>query len=58
VVEEFAAGVFIIADEEIAYGADLMSDTDLHRDDGNDGIDLFCEIVLLMASKWMNYSSS
>jgi hypothetical protein len=56
--EEYVAGVFVTADEEIAYGASLMSETDLHRDDGNDGIDVFCEVVLLMASKWVHYNSN
>ena len=57
VAEEYAnlaaekeAGVFVNADDEIEHVQDILRDWDLAADDGNWGIDMYCQAVLAVSS--------
>ncbi|KAF9544594.1 hypothetical protein CPC08DRAFT_649584 [Agrocybe pediades] len=43
--EEREAGIFVDDDEEIAEARELLKGLDFERDDGNFGIDVYCEAV-------------
>lgn len=47
---EKAAGVFVNEDEEIQEAREILKDMDLTADDGNSGIDVYCEAVLRITS--------
>ncbi|KAG6914284.1 hypothetical protein DXG01_001300 [Tephrocybe rancida] len=46
--EEREAGLFINEDEELAWARDILKDINLTRDDGNEGIDVFCQAKLVL----------
>ncbi len=45
-----AGGILLNKDEELKYGRQLMQDYDFERDDGNWGIEVYCEAVQTMTS--------
>ncbi|TFK50896.1 hypothetical protein OE88DRAFT_1630323 [Heliocybe sulcata] len=47
---EREAGLFVNADDEIQWARDIIGGMDLERDDGNWGIDLYCQAVVLLSS--------
>ncbi|KAF9004171.1 hypothetical protein BDZ89DRAFT_1145726 [Hymenopellis radicata] len=46
-----AGGILLNKDEELEYGRQLMQDYDFERDDGNWGIEVYCEAVQTMTSR-------
>jgi hypothetical protein len=50
--EERAAGVSVNGEDELYEVKELIADVDLNADDGNWGIDVYCEAVILLASRF------
>ncbi|KAK6984052.1 hypothetical protein R3P38DRAFT_2536338 [Favolaschia claudopus] len=48
--EERAGGILVNGDEDLAAAAELLGDFDCGRDDGNWGIEVYCEAVVRMIS--------
>jgi hypothetical protein len=48
--EEKEAGVFVTGDDEIEEARDILRDWDLASEDGNWGIDMYCQAVLAVSS--------
>ena len=49
--EEREAGVAVNGDDELMEAENMLADLDLDAEDGNWGIDVYCEAVILMISK-------
>ncbi|KAK7015753.1 Integrase catalytic domain-containing protein [Favolaschia claudopus] len=48
---ERAGGILVNGDEDLTAAAELLGDFDCDRDDGNWGIEVYCEAVIIMTSK-------
>ena len=48
--EEKEAGVFVTGDDEIEQAPYILQDWDLASEDGNWGIDMYCQAVLAVSS--------
>ncbi|KAK7012462.1 hypothetical protein R3P38DRAFT_2550252 [Favolaschia claudopus] len=48
--EERESGILVNGDEDLAAAAELLGDFDCDRDDGNWGIEVYCEAVVRMTS--------
>ncbi|KAF7328064.1 Integrase catalytic domain-containing protein [Mycena kentingensis (nom. inval.)] len=51
------AGILVNDDDELHLASRLLDGFDVDRDDGNWGIDVYCEAVLLMHVKLQSYAS-
>jgi hypothetical protein len=49
--DEVESGVLVNGDEELAEIREMLNDMKLDRDDGNWGIEIYCEAVLLLLSR-------
>lgn len=50
VAAEKAAGIFVNSDEEIEEMRDVLHNWDFEMDDGNWGIDMYCQAVLAVGT--------
>jgi len=50
IAEEREGGVFVNGDDEIEEARDILRDWDLTAEDGNWGIDMYCQAVLAVSS--------
>ncbi|KAJ7620154.1 hypothetical protein FB45DRAFT_871209 [Roridomyces roridus] len=50
--EEHTAGISVTEDEEIAAARGILEGFDLHEDDGNSGIDVYCRAFLACRFSW------
>jgi len=51
VQDEIEEGVLVNGDEELNDAQELLSEMDLERDNGNWGIDVYCQAVILLLSR-------
>jgi hypothetical protein len=49
--DERAAGVSVNGDDELHEAEELLADIDLNAEDGNWGIDVYCEAMILLMSR-------
>lgn len=56
VADERAAGIAVNDDQEIQSARDLLADYDFCRDDGNWGIEVYCQAVILMCARLNNHN--
>jgi hypothetical protein len=49
--DEVELGVLVNSDEELAEAQEMLNDMDFDKDDGNWGIEVYCQAVLLLISR-------